>query len=332
MTKTNILAVDLGYSSVKCAYYNESDVLQLEKFISCTAKVDSPLESDDDSLFQLGTNYYVLGTPALKVPRSQQIKLNSWEGLLEIYPVWISFLLKKYGGKEKFTKVAIGLSLAFKDKADELLDKLEKTLMIPKDYFIILPQGLIAKKIYYEYGLNINEASKKNNTKVQNVLIVDGGFLTLDICNVINGTASSSATIGIENSGVICISYKLVEYIFKQYGIAISIKEAQVIVDNDGEWKRRGRIYDLSAQVKQFTLEYLVDVLNLLENKFGEALDGLDAVLIVGGVAYFFKKYMNELTPEIEKHFPLSFIQIPEIESEFYNAFGFLKAAYELLN
>ena len=332
MTKTNILAVDLGYSSVKCAYYNESDVLQLEKFISCTAKVDSPLESDDDSLFQLGTNYYVLGTPALKVPRSQQIKLNSWEGLLEIYPVWISFLLKKYGGKEKFTKVAIGLSLAFKDKADELLDKLEKTLMIPKDYFVILPQGLIAKKIYYEYGLNINEASKKNNTKVQNVLIVDGGFLTLDICNVINGTASSSATIGIENSGVICISYKLVEYIFKQYGISISIKEAQVIVDNDGEWKRRGRIYDLSAQVKQFTLEYLVDVLNLLENKFGEALDGLDAVLIVGGVAYFFKKYMNELTPEIEKHFPLSFIQIPEIESEFYNAFGFLKAAYELLN
>ena len=332
MTKINILAVDLGYSSVKCAYYNESDVLQLEKFISCTAKVDSPLESDDDSLFQLGTNYYVLGTPALKVPRSQQIKLNSWEGLLEIYPVWISFLLKKYGGKEKFTKVAIGLSLAFKDKADELLDKLEKTLMIPKDYFIILPQGLIAKKIYYEYGLNINEASKKNNTKVQNVLIVDGGFLTLDICNVINGTASSSATIGIENSGVICISYKLVEYIFKQYGISISIKEAQVIVDNDGEWKRRGRIYDLSAQVKQFTLEYLVDVLNLLENKFGEALDGLDAVLIVGGVAYFFKKYMNELTPEIEKHFPLSFIQIPEIESEFYNAFGFLKAAYELLN
>lgn len=332
MTKTNILAVDLGYSSVKCAYYNESDVLQLEKFISCTAKVDSPLESDDDSLFQLGTNYYVLGTPALKVPRSQQIKLNSWEGLLEIYPVWISFLLKKYGGREKFTKVAIGLSLAFKDKAEELLEKLEKTLMIPKDYFIILPQGIIAKKIYYEYGLNINEASKKNNTKVPNLLIVDGGFLTLDICNVINGTASSSATIGIENSGVICISYKLVEYIFKQYGISISIKEAQVIVDNDGEWKRRGRLYDLSQQVKQFTLEYLVDVLNLLENKFGEALDGLDAVLIVGGVSYFFKKYMSELTPEIEKHFPLSFIQIPEIESEFYNAFGFLKAAYELVN
>ena len=41
---------------------------------------------------------------------------------------------------------------------------------------------------------------------------------------------------------------------------------------------------------------------------------------------------MSELTPEIEKHFPLSFIQIPEIESEFYNAFGFLKAAYELVN
>ena len=331
MTKTNILAVDLGYSSVKCAYYDESDVLQLEKFISCTARVDSPLESDDESLFQLGTNYYVLGTPALKVPRSQQIKLNSWEGLLEIYPVWISFLLKKYGGQAKFTKVAIGLSLAFKDKADELLDRLEKTLMIPKDYFFVLPQGLIAKKIYYEYGLNIHEASKKNNTKIPNLLIVDGGFLTLDVSNVINGTASSSATIGIENSGVIGIAYKLVEYVFKTYGVSISIKEAQVIIDNDGSWKRRGRIYDLSQQVHQFTIEYLTYVLNLLEEKFGEAIDGLDAVLIVGGLGYIFRKYLTEMTPEIEKHFPINFIQIPEIDSEFYNAYGFLKAAYELV-
>lgn len=329
--KANILAVDLGYSSVKCAYYDENDILQLDKFISCTAKVDSPLESDDDSLFQLGENFYVLGTPALKVPRSQQIQLNTWEGLLEIYPVWISFLMKKYGGRDNFTKIAIGLSLAFKDHADELLDNLEKTLMISRDFFIILPQGLIAKKIYYEYGLNINEQSKKNDTKIQNVLIVDGGFLTLDICNVINGTASSSATIGLKDTGVINISYDILDYIFKEYGVRVSIKEAQVIVDNDGAWKRRGKIYDLSEQVKKYSIKYLVNVLNLLEEKFGEAIDGLDAVLIVGGIAYFFKKYLKEITPEIEKHFPVNFLQIPEVESEFYNAFGFLKAAYELI-
>ena len=154
----------------------------------------------------------------------------------------------------------------------------------------------------------------------------------INICNVINGTASSSATIAIENSGVICISNKLIEYIFKTYGLSISIKEAQVIVDNDGLWKRRGILYNLSEQVKKFTIEYLVGILNLLETRFGEAMDGLDAVLIVGGIAYFFKKYLTDLTPEIEKHFPLSFIQIPEVESEFYNAFGFLKAAYELVN
>ena len=329
--KANILAIDLGYSSVKCAHYDENDILQLDKFISCTAKVDSPLESDDDSLFQLGEYFYVLGTPALKVPRSQQIQLNTWEGLLEIYPVWISFLMKKYGGKDNFTKIAIGLSLAFKDHADELLDSLEKTLMIPRDFFIILPQGLIAKKIYYEYGLNINEQSKKNDTKIQNVLIVDGGFLTLDICNVINGTASSSATIGLKDTGVINISYDIIDHIFQEYGIRISIKEAQVIVDNDGAWKRRGKIYDLSEQVKKYSIKYLVNVLNLLEEKFGEAIDGLDAVLIVGGVAYFFKKYLKDIVPEIEKHFPVNFLQIPEVESEFYNAFGFLKAAYELV-
>jgi hypothetical protein len=203
--------------------------------------------------------------------------------------------------------------------------------MIPKDFFIILPQGLIAKKIYYEYGLNINEQSKKNDTKVQNVLIVDGGFLTLDICNVINGTASSSATIGLKDTGVINISYDIIDHIFKEFGIRISIKEAQVIVDNDGAWKRRGKIYDLSEQVRKYSIKYLVNVLNLLEDKFGEAIDGLDAILIVGGVAYFFKKYLKDITPEIEKHFPINFLQIPEIESEFYNAYGFLKTAYELV-
>ena len=130
---------------------------------------------------------------------------------------------------------------------------------------------------------------------------------------------------------MINISYDIIDHIFQEYGIRISIKEAQVIVDNDGAWKRRGKIYDLSEQVKKYSIKYLVNVLNLLEEKFGEAIDGLDAVLIVGGVAYFFKKYLKDITPEIEKHFPVNFLQIPEVESEFYNAFGFLKAAYELI-
>lgn len=326
----NILAIDLGYSSVKIAYYDENKVLQFDKFISCTAKVDAPLEMDDESLFQLGTNFYTLGASALKVPRSQQIKLDTWEGLLQIYPVWVSYLLKRYGGADKFTKIALGLSLAFKDKAEELLENLEKILMIDRNFFMVLPQGLIAKKIYADHALNINEAAKKNDIKMSNYLIVDGGYLTVDCSNVINGVASSSATIGLANTGIINISYDIVDYIYKEMGITISIKEAQVIVDNQGAWKRRGKVYDLSKQVKEYSVKYLINVLNLIETHFGEAIDGLDGILCVGGLAYFFKRYMTDIASEIEKHFPVSFIQIPEIDSEMYNVYGFLKTAYEL--
>ena len=148
-----LLAIDLGYSSVKVAYYSETGVLQYEKFISAIAKIDKPMEMDDDVMFMLGADYYVLGSSALKIPRSFLLKLENYEDLKEAYPVWISYLLKKYGGYDKFDKVVIGLSMAFSDKADELLDHLYNTLMIQEDdYFICLPQGLSCKLTYADRG------------------------------------------------------------------------------------------------------------------------------------------------------------------------------------
>ena len=176
-----LLAIDLGYSSVKVAYYSETGVLQYEKFISAIAKIDKPMEMDDDVMFMLGTDYYVLGTSALKVPRSCLLKLEDYESLKEAYPVWISYLLKKYGGFDKFDKVVIGLSMAFSEKADDLLDHLYNTLMIQQDeYFICLPQGLSCKLTYADRGLDIREISRKNDFRMRNYLILDGGYLTTD--------------------------------------------------------------------------------------------------------------------------------------------------------
>ena len=42
------LAIDLGYSNVKVAYYNESGALQFDKYISAVARVDKPMEAADD--------------------------------------------------------------------------------------------------------------------------------------------------------------------------------------------------------------------------------------------------------------------------------------------
>ena len=85
-----ILAIDLGYSNVKIAYYDENGILQLDKYISALAKVDNPMEIDDDVMFRFGINYYILGTPALKVPRSSLLNLETFDDLKTAYPIWIS--------------------------------------------------------------------------------------------------------------------------------------------------------------------------------------------------------------------------------------------------
>lgn len=333
-----LLAIDLGYSSVKVAYHNETGALQFEKYISAVAKIQNPMEADDDVLFRLGPDFYILGTPALKVPRSCLLPLNDFDSMKVAYPVWISYLLTKYERDgEKFDKVVIGLSMAFKDRTDELLNYLYETLgkQREEDYFLCLPQGLSCKLAYSECGLDIRESSKHNDYKMKNYLILDGGFLTCDICNVANGTASAGAAVGIPDTGLIVVSYSVMDYLRKEYGMEVSVKEAQTIVDNAGRFVRRGREYNIGSKLDEFCKNYLLDVLKLLEDKFGEAIDAVDGILVCGGLSYFFKKYLadEKFAKIVEKdHFPTSFLHFPSADSEYFNAFSYLRIAQNILS
>lgn len=328
-----ILAIDLGYSSVKVAYYDQNNVLQFDKYISAIGRIENPMEADNDVLFRLGTDYFILGTPALKIPRSLLLSLENFEDLKIAYPVWISYLIKKYGGYDKFDKVIIGLSMAFSNRADELLQYLKEVLLIETDsYFYCLPQGLSCKLAYSECGLDIRETSTHNDFRMRNYLILDGGFLTCDICNIANGTASAGAAIGIPNTGIICISYNVMDYLFKTYEMKVSVKEAQNIVDTGGVFVRRGKEYNISQKVDEFAKKYLTDVLGLLEEKFGEAIDAVEGVLVCGGLSYFFQKYLkdSDMVNEIERHFPISFLHFPTVDSEYFNAYSYLRIAKKL--
>ena len=330
-----LLSIDLGYSSTKVVYYNENGILQFDKFISAVAKIDNPMEADDDVMFRLGVNYYILGTAALKVPRSLLLNLENFDDLKTAYPVWISYLLKKYGGANSFDKVVLGLSMAYSNRADELLQYLYETLMIEKeDYFMCLPQGLSCKLAYSECGLDIRETSKHNDFRMRNYIILDGGFLTCDMCNVANGTASAGAAIGVPNTGIICIAYDVIDYLFKEFNMKASVKEAQTIIDNNGKFSRRGKEYNISTKIDEFTKKYLSNVLKLLEEKFGEAVDAVEGILVCGGLSYFFKKYIDDpqMIKEIEKHFPISFLHFPVVDSEFFNSYSYLRAAEKILD
>lgn len=330
----NILAIDLGYSNVKVCLYNDSGALQFDKYISAVAKVDNPMEMDDKLMFSLGPDTYVMGASALKLSRNLLMKLETFEDMKVLYPVWVSYLLSIYGNK--FDHVVLGLSMAFSDRADELLKYLYDTLLIQREnYFLVLPQGLSCKLAYNEKGLDIHDTSTgaAGENRLLDYIICDGGFNTVDFATVINGSASAGATLGIPNSGVCLLCYDILDYLFKKYEMKISLKDAQNYLDSKGIFIRRGKRYDISKEVKEFTKKYLGYVFQLLEDKYGDYIDASSGIIIVGGLANIINEYSKDpdVVAEIEKHFPISFLHWPKFDGEFYNAFSYLKAAEKLI-
>ena len=333
--KMKLIAIDVGYSSVKVARHDSAGLIQFDKFINAVAKINNPLEMDNDIMFNLLDQTYVLGPAALKVSKEFLLDMKTYEDLKIVTPVWISYLLRKYSDVH-YDKVIIGLSLAFSDMADDLLKYIQDTLLIEDPhYFMLLPQGIAAKESYSEFGLDLGamESTKSNMTKLRNYLIVDGGFETLDFACVVQGRASTGAAMGIKDSGIIRISHAICDYVFKNFGFQISLKEAQTVVDT-GHLLKRGRDYDLTEQVDEFSKQYVAYVLNLLEEKYSSYLDQSNGVLILGGLGYLFEKYKHDpyVIQEIEKHMDRNFIHWTPVYSEFYNAIAYLKLGEKLMS
>ena len=99
---------------------------------------------------------------------------------------------------------------------------------------------------------------------------------------------------------------------------------------------RRGVKYDISNKVEEFTKEYLGSVLTLLEDTYKEQIDVKEGILVLGGLAYLFQKYIEagdkDVINKITKHFPVEFIHFPLYDSEFFNAYSYLVAAEKLTN
>lgn len=342
--KKKILAVDLGFSSCKCAIRDDFGSLNFNRTINCIAQLPDTLqEIDDDSIFQhLGT-YYAVGAPALKMSRSSQLSIETFEDLKKIYPIWISYLAKKYGGEEgfdAFSKIVIGLSLAFANESDGLLDYLYDQLCFPpgeefRNLFVILPQGVIAKKAIEKYNLNLRDtdAANRNATKLKNYIIVDSGFNSTDCCVIINGKSSMAGAMGLESTGVINICYKIVDYIYQNFGgLKLTLKEAMEI-EETGVFIRRRVTYPMQEVVKKFCIEFIIDTLNLIETHFNDELDRVEGIYWIGGGAHIYSKYKNdpEVVKEVTKHFPQSFLITGEEDMEHMNAVSYLTAIEEMI-
>lgn len=333
----NILAIDLGFGSVKVAFISpDSGELILDKYISATAKLDErPDDFDQDNTFQLQESYYVLGPQALKLPRNYLLPLSDFETLKVVTPVWISFLVNKYQRNLgiKFEKICIGLSLVYKDRAQEMLDYLSEVLMVSPDMFICLPQGTAAKVALQEYGLSLDPA-KRTQFKFDSFVLEDLGSNTIDVALITGSMSSTASSLGLENQGVCKILFDIIDFVYKSTGVQIQPDEAKVILDS-GIFRRRGRNYDLSEQVKQFTIKYLIGILDLADSnpKLSSLIDNVQRIILIGGGAELWRKYLPEIQKEIEKRgYPSNFWVIPEKNSEYFNAISYLLIGNKIMN
>lgn len=155
------------------------------------------------------------------------------------------------------------------------------------------------------------------------------------MANIASTGSTAGSCIGVEGSGVINIVNMLSDYIFKTYEFRLSNRAVQKIIEDtpQGQFERRGVRYDVTDALAKISKVYLANVLKMLEDKFGEAVDAVDGVLVCGGLSYLFKQYMNDadMKKEIEKHFPLSFLHVTETLGEYYNCDSYLRIVQRLI-
>lgn len=340
--KKKILSIDLGFSSLKISVRDDFGSLIMDRILNVVAKLpEEPSESDDFSVFRFLDNFYCVGANALKMSRESQLSIETIQDLKAIYPIWLSYIAKKYGGSEgfnAFSKIIIGLSPAFADYADEILEHIYDTLLFQpgdRNLFVVLPQGVIAKKCIEKYNLSLRDtdAANRNATKMKNYIIIDSGMNSTDLAVITSGRSSMAGSIGLAATGCINICYKIVDYIYHNFnGLKITVKEAMEVMEQE-VYIRRRVTYPLHDIVRQFKKEFIADTLNLLETNLGDELDRVEGVYWLGGGAHIYEELKDdpEVIKEVTKHFPLDFLKTSENDQEFFNSVAYLLVGEEMV-
>lgn len=304
-----VLSVDVGYGDCKVIDGDETGIKSLYKIPSVAARVEVNELISDDRVITVGEQHFYLGKDALQLQSASIIDINTYEKLEYFAPMFVYRALKDLQVIPDV--IVLGLSIVqiansghYKTNVEDFLRKCGVASKI-----FIVPQGASAKLAIDKYGVDFPELTKDFNSNSSYVL-ADIGFNTLDICHVVNGATSSNLVKGIENMGAILIVNELVIEIHNQYKIVLNSSEGKEVLYT-GVLKRRGKSYDVTKIILDIKTKYIDNLKTTIENTFGEVLDKVDALVVVGGGNYI-------LNPG-----QVGFVRGPKESSEYYNAIGY---------
>lgn len=314
MEKT-ILAVDIGFGSTKVSFKKENGQLHYEKFTTAVARVDQSEHIKDENVFEFdGKGYYLFDT-ALKMRSSSIEDHMSYEGLRTISPIILRYLMNHYG----FTpdKLVLGISLAMIDQSLDYKQYVSKSLNFDPKRIKLVPQGVGAKIAYGQYSLDPSKNMVDNRSV--NYVGVDVGFNTVDIFKVIENSVSSQATEGLSLEGVSKAAKSLQERCENK--VQLTLQEAKSVLTT-GFISKRGTPISLEKEVQDTIVEYTINLIKMIEDKYSEDIDKMDNILFVGGGAAIIKRYYSHVQEKVEEVYKKDFLMIPEL-AEYYNVLGY---------
>ena len=317
-----ILGLDIGYSSCKCVLmHKDGQTIKKFKFPSKIGITRSNIEGvQNDSIIHFDENFYFIGDDANHLPSDNLVNITEYKNLEYYAPLFVYWAKKIAGVLETgVSKIISGLSIAQIQNSGYFQEAISHYVVDGKEFtedVLLLPQGAGVKLAYDKFGPNYPDEQKEFLGE-SNYVIVDIGFNTTDLLLIHNGKTDPNLFEGIEKSGIMKIAAQMAKIINEKHGRQLTFLEARDILDS-GIYKLRGQKYNYSDEVKALKDEYLKEILNLINDRYGKILDKADFIVIGGGGSYLFKDSQD------------GYIRVIHKDSEYYNAIG--EALYGLMN
>ena len=307
-----ILAIDIGYSDTKAVEMNENgDILQIFKVPTMIGVTKKNEFINDNRIIEFKDHMYYAGADASHLPSENMIDITSYQNLEYYAPVFLYYILKQL--KNKPDIIVTGLSKAQIQNSGYFKEVLQEFVVNNETFkfetIYVLPQGAGSKLTVDKYGVNFPQ-EQTEFLGATTYIGADLGGQTIDMYQVTDGKTSPNLFEGIEKEGVMKIAIEVAKKVNELHGRQISLQEAKEIL-NTGVYKLRNMEHDFKDYVTEIKKDYLKNLLDLIESRYGKVLDKCDFIFLSGGASTFFKSTDD------------GFIKVPKTKHEFYNAIGF---------
>ena len=248
---------------------------------------------NDSRVFDYLEHSYYVGEDALKLPSENLIDITEYKNLEYYAPLFLYAVIKQINIIPDI--IVTGLSKAQIENSGYFKEALQNFTVNNEQFkfetIFVLPQGAGSKLCIDEYGDNFPHKQEQfmgDTTFVG----VDLGFNTIDLYMTQNGKTSPNLFEGIEKEGVMKIATKVAQKVKEVHGRGITLHEAKDIIDT-GVYRLRGQSHEFKEYVDEVKKDYLKELLELIEKRYGDILDKCDFIFLSGGGSTIFKSTEN---------------------------------------